>query len=236
MAISEIYNMFYELCVQVPVHELERNLDAAKELGWDGLCFIADRKDMKELKAAIRQARGIGVSAGLLLQPRNNNELKRQVSAARRSHEFIAVRPQSTEISRAALETRGVDVLLGWESAGETGRRSMDYVMVKLAAGNGVSIAFSLQPLLAAYNRARAGVMSKYIETVRFVRKYGTPFILTSGALSSWDLRSPSELAAFGKVLGFHGKEIKQALSGSMLNENINRLSGRWVMPGVEVE
>jgi len=231
--------MPYEMCVMTPAAELDASIETAKRLGWNGLCLIADKKEIKQLKDQLKKTKvkGINVSVGLLIEPKSKNELKRQASVNRKNYGIIAVRSQSPEMSRAAVETKGVDMLLGWESAGQLAHeRVMDYVMIKLAAENGVAIAFSMQPLLAAYDRARAVIMSKYIKAARFVRKYNTSFILTSSAISAWDMRSPSELTSFGKVLGFNGKDIKQAISDNLLAKNRKRLSGKWVMPGVEVE
>jgi len=228
--------MTYELCVMVPATETGAALETAKRLGWKGLCLLAGKNDTKAVKEAASKSR-IKASIGLLLEPKSKNELKRQVSASRRNFGLIAVKPGSPELSRSAAETRGVDLLIGWESTGQAPTdRVIDYVTIKIAAENRVAIAFSLQPLLAAYDRGRASVMSKYIEAARFVRKYKTPSVLTAGAISQWDLRSPSELAAFGRVLGFNGREAKQAISGSLLEENSKRLSGKWIMPGVELE
>ncbi len=68
------------------------------------------------------------------------------------------------------------------------------------------------------------------------VRKFRTPFVLTSGALDPWDLRSPSELISFGNVLGFNPKDVKLSLTERIIRENRKRLGKKWVMPGVELE
>lgn len=226
------------MSILTPAAETETAIEMAKRLGWDGVCLLADKKEAKDIRESIKKAKikGIDVSTGLVLRPRNKNDMKRQVANNRKNYEIITVKPSSPDTSRAACETRGVDILFGWESAGQTSHeRVMDYVTVKLAAEKGVAIAFSLQPLLAAYDRARAGIMSKYIEAARFVRKYEAPFILTSGALSPMEMRAPSELTAFGKVLGFNGRDIKQALSGPIITKNRKKLGKKWIMPGVEV-
>jgi ribonuclease P/MRP protein subunit RPP1 len=231
--------MSYEMCALTPAAELNTTIENAKKLGWKGICILVDRKEMNSIKETLSKSKtkGIDISIGLLLEPKSKNELRRQVASNRKNYGIIAVKSNNPDISRAAAETRGVDILLGWESTGQTSHeRVMDYVTVKLAAEKGVAISFNLQPLLAAYDRARAGIMAKYIETARFVRKYKAPFLLTSAAISAWDLRAPSELTAFGKVLGFNGKDTKQALSDKIIVENKKRLGGKWVMPGVEVE
>jgi len=76
---------------------------------------------------------------------------------------------------------------------------------------------------------------STNIEGSQLIRKYRAPFVLTTGAFDASGLRAPSELFALGKVLGFQDKEIKLPLSDFIIKENRKRLSGKWVMPGVEV-
>lgn len=224
--------MAYDMCALVPPAELAKAVEVAKALGWKGMCVFAGKKEVAGLKEATKPIKGFDVAVGLLYEPRSRNDLRKHVQSDRKNYEAVAVRSANPEIIRAASETRGVDLVAGWES-GESG---LDYITAKLAAENGVGIAFSMQPLLDAYDRSRAAVMSKMAEAARFVRKYRTSFVLASGAISAWDLRSPSELAAFGSVLGLDGRETRRALSGRMLAENRKRLSGKWIMPGVEIE
>jgi len=223
---------FYDMCVLTPVEELERTAGLAEKLGWSGICILAERKEIKKLKPKVKNA-GIDISLGLLLEPRSKSGLKKQINANRKNYEIIAVKGGKPEINRAAAEIRGVDILIGWES---NAGKNINYITAKLAAENNVSIAFSIQPLIVAYERSRADIISKFIEVARFVRKYKTPFVLTSGALSFWDMRAPSELQSFGRILGFRDPDIKKAMSGRILKENRKRLSGKWIMLGVEVE
>ena len=74
------------------------------------------------------------------------------------------------------------------------------------------------------------------LETAKLVKKFRAPFVLTSGAMSEWDLRSPSEFYSFGKVLGFDPSGIRTNLSDKIVEENRKRLGDKWIMPGVEVE
>jgi ribonuclease P/MRP protein subunit RPP1 len=224
---------FYDMCVLVPSQELGKAAEFAKKLGWSGICVLAEARNIKELEASARKVKEIDISSGLLLEPRSTGELKRQVAASRKYHEIIAVKGATLDVARTAAETCGVDLLVEWESGTS---KTMDYITAKVAAQNGVHIAFALHPLVVAYEKSRAGIMSRLVEAAGFVRRYRTPFALASCAVSPWDMRSPSELMAFGRVLGFGGQQIKKALGGGMLQENRKRLSGKWVMPGVEVE
>lgn len=126
---------------------------------------------------------------------------------------------------REALETPEVDVV--W-AGGE-----MNYIMVKIAKRNNVAIGFDFSLLLHSSKRKRGELLAVYFQAAKLVRKYKAPFILTSGAHSPWDLRSPSDLIAFGKVLGFQESECKKALSGRIVKENRKRLE-KGVIRGVE--
>ena len=107
--------------------------------------------------------------------------------------------------------------------------------MAKLAKKNNVSIEFSLSDLIQTSKLSRSKILHDLMENAKLVKKYKTPFVLTSGSFDCFGLRSPSELLSFGRVLGFQDPEIKNALSDFIVKENRKRLSGKWVMPGVEV-
>jgi RNase P/RNase MRP subunit p30 len=74
------------------------------------------------------------------------------------------------------------------------------------------------------------------LEFAKFIRKAKAPMAIGSGAQMPMDMRDPGELASFGRLLGLQDNEINDGFSGKMALENRKRLSGKWIMPGVEVE
>ncbi|RLI97092.1 MAG: hypothetical protein DRO99_03445 [Candidatus Aenigmatarchaeota archaeon] len=222
--------MPYDLCVCVPPKEAAHAVKLAGEIGWDGLCLLSEKKDHNAMNKAVKGT-AMDVSLGLLLEPKDRNDLGKKISSERKGFEVIAVKSADPEICRVASENSKVDILAGWEAAE---RNPVNYITAKAAAESGVSIAFSLGSLIRAYDRSRAGIMSKLLDTAKLVRKYGSPLVLTSGAVSFWGLRSPSEIMAFGSMLGFNGVQAKKGLSPELLEKNRERLSDGWVMPGVK--
>jgi ribonuclease P/MRP protein subunit RPP1 len=172
----------------------------------------------------------IDLVKGTLIETDKANGVKKMVAGKRERFEIVAVRGLNEETIRAAVETPGIDILLPGEGA------KIDYVMVKLARKNNVAIGFEFRLLLQSSGEERSRIFSWLRETAKLVKKFGAPFVLTSGAMSEWDLRSPSELTAFGKVLGFEESEIRKSLSGKIVENVRKRLGKKWVMPGVEVE
>ncbi len=222
--------MHYDLCVRVPVSQVSRAIEVSSQLGWDGFCMLVQASERKKAGSALSKSAACA-SLGLLIEPRNANDLRRRVSSSRKKWEIIAASCGTPEMARTAAETGGLDIITDWEDERET---IINYITAKLAAENGVAIAFSFRPLLEAYDRSRARIMARMREVAGFVMKYKTSAVLTSGVVSSWNLRSPSELMAFARLLGFSSKAAKQSVSGSLLVKNRKKLAGKWVMPGVE--
>ncbi len=225
---------FYDMHVH-PEVELIKVLAFAEKLGWNGLCLIYnDIKELEEARMALKSVKHIDISFGVKLEPKRANDIPVMVERVRKRAEMVLVYGGDLEINRKACETAGVDILchpeLGREDSG------LDHIMAKLAKKNFVAIEFNFRQLLMLYSQNRSKYFSNMEINAKLVQKYNVPFVLTSGAVSCWDLRAPSELSSLGKLLGFDGKEVKNALSGWILENNRKRLSGKWVMPGVELE
>jgi ribonuclease P/MRP protein subunit RPP1 len=219
LEIKELIMKFFDLGV-----ESEDAVKKAKDLGFSGVCLIQELGD-KRIKA--------DADFGVLIKPKKAHDVSKYAKKLRERVEVIFVEGSSGEINRAALECREVDVLRQpWGSGDGEG---INHILARLGRKNNVSIEFNFRQILHSNGKSRGELLSKYMQTAKLVKKYKTPFIITSGALSPWDLRSPSDLISFGKTIGFHEGQIKKALSGSILKENKKRLSDKWIMPGVEI-
>lgn len=201
--------------------------EKAALLGWDGLCLL-DAESPERVKG--KEKHRIDLVRGTLIEADKAETVRKETPKKRKGYEVIAVRGLSEEANRAAVETPAVDILL----PGEDSR--IDYVMVKLAKKNNVAIGFEFRSLLQSSGEDRSRVFSRMRGNAKIVRKFGAPFVITSGAMSEWDIRAPSELIAFGRVLGFESPQITKAISAGLIEGNRKRLGGKWVMPGVEVE
>lgn len=141
--------------------------------------------------------------------------------AGLRQQGLVAVQAPGLGEARAALERGGMDLLFCTE---------LDAVTARLARTQGIAIAFDFSRVLHAFGKSRAEAMAQYVNQARYVRKYRPLFILTSGARSPWDLRGPSDLLAFGRVLGLP----EGGLDGRLLQEVRKKLAPGWIQPGVE--
>jgi ribonuclease P/MRP protein subunit RPP1 len=236
--------MFYDLHVRA---EPEKAAEMAGRLGLSGIGLtvpLANRAVLKELHKILQAAKdgrrqetpsvkGVDVALGLEIHGKPS-QIQSLAKSVRGECELIVVKGGTEEANRAALEAPEVDMLVG--HALENGACGMNHILARLGAKNNVAVCFDLWEIVQAYKKTRSNLLTAMMETARFVRKYKCPFVLSSGAMSEWDMRGASELIAFGKFLGFQEDQCRKALSGSILAENRKRLSGKWVMPGVEVE
>jgi ribonuclease P/MRP protein subunit RPP1 len=201
--------------------------EKAATLGWDGLCLLdAGLPEKPAMKGKCR----IDLVRGALIETDKPGLVKREAQKTRDRFEVIAVMGLTEEANRAAVEAPAVDILLPGQDT------RIDYVMAKLAKKNNVAIGFEFRSLLQSSGEDRSRLFSRMRGSAKIVRKVGAPFLITSGAMSEWDMRAPSELIAFGRELGFETPRITKAISAGLIEENRQRLGGKWVMPGVEVE
>jgi RNase P/RNase MRP subunit p30 len=203
--------------------DLNSVVSMAGKLGLSGVCILADA-DFKAPKGRVSVARG------LLIDERNPETMRKSVMNNRKSFEVIAVMGMYEKVNRAAAETAGVDMLIPSHDT------KVDVVMAKEAKKRNVRIAFDFSALLHSSLEDRGEAFSQMMKNAQSVRKCRAPFLIISGAKSAYGMRSQSELTAFGKVLGFDEASVKASMGSALIDENRKRLSGRWVMPGVEVE
>ncbi len=226
---------FYEYHAH-PEVDLEGMVKTLEGLGWKGVCLVCKSLEaIDQLKASLAKTRAnLDVCFGYKIETTQPEHVPKIARMARKKAEIIMVHGGSLEVNRKACETSEIDVL----AHPELGRNDsgLDHVMARLAKENGVAIEFNLRSLLLSYKKTRSDVFSHMLDNAKLVRKYKAPFVLTSGAVEPYDLRSPSEMLSLAKLLGLDLKRAKLSLSAKMLAENRKRLGTKWIMPGVEIE
>lgn len=235
---------FYDLHVRSEFSEGESSIkeiaERAKLLGFKGICFSEYLKggdQIEELEKEITKAsKGVGIKVLLGFEARNSFELKKLVKT-RRNYDILLARGSDLRFNRKAVETPEVDVL----THPERGRKDpgMNHVMAKLAAKNEVGIEINFREILVSSKATRSRVLHNMAENVKLCKKYKTPLIISSGAISHWQLRDPKILASMGCTLGLELGEAKKALSEiplRIINKSKERRSEKWIRPGVKLK
>jgi ribonuclease P/MRP protein subunit RPP1 len=214
--------MAFDCCTRVERERFGPASAVAGRLGWKGLgVLVGEKQPFSQPPVG-----GIDLLPCVEVHPQRPSDVARVCRRLRPSHLLIAVSARDLECARAALETPEADLLIYGGP--------INYVMAKLSKENGVSVVFDFSRMLAVTDRSRTLVLSEMTANARLVRKFRSPFVLTSGATDEWGLRSPRDLVSWGKTMGLDEKSCRRAVSDAMVRENRKRLGGKWLAPGVE--
>ncbi len=184
-----------------------------KKLGWKGVCALFSDPE---------HAKGLPGPKGLIITESNPDRVRAVVAKFRRSFELIVLESDSIELNRSAANIPGIDVLIS---------EKIDQGIVRLLSQSGIQVLITFASLLHTHNASRIRIWQTLVDRAALMKTKG--FILCSGSHMMWDMRSPSELIAFGRLLGFTDPDIKRALSGWLIKRNAQRLRSGWVAPGV---
>ena len=169
----------------------------------------------------------ITVYSGIEIVAKNPHHLRQMIRRYRTQVSVLAVHGGNEKINRAALESQDVDILAHPS-------KSLNHVLMRLAAENRVAIEFNLDSMIKVRGRVRVQALTDFRHNLKLARKYGAPVILSSNAQSIYDLRAPREMIALATIFGMTVDEAIEALS-TVPEAIIRRGSENWVMDGVEV-
>lgn len=233
----------YDLHIHSAFSEGESSLEqlatTAKQLAYSGICFSSyfqTNNQLEKLKEEIeKMERKIGIKIFLGFEARNLKELS-WLAKNRRRFDILLARGGSLKMNRAAVEIAEVDILS--HPSYERKDAGIDHVYAKFAAQNHVALEINFREILITNKKSRSIVLGNMKEIVKLAKKYKTPLIISSGAISHWELRDPQVLASFVMQLGLNLKEAKQAISTVPL-KIIKRIEERkkksWIKPGVKM-
>ena len=147
--------------------------------------------------------------------------------------DVLIVHGGSENVNRAALENPKVDILNHPAFDKSSG---LNQVLAKAAAENNVAIGLTLRSLLHSRGPRRVRLLSDLRANLDLARKYDVSLVLSSDAMSCFDLRSPMDALALAEVCGLEEDEALEAMT--TVPERIisrNRLGPGYIREGVEV-
>jgi ribonuclease P/MRP protein subunit RPP1 len=233
---------YYDLHVHSDFSEGKSSVEdfalRGKLLGFRGICFaiyFKDRHRIKSLKEEIHDvSKRTGMEILVGIEARTKEELRKLVKA-RKDYDILLVRGSDLTLNRKAVQTKEVDILTHPEyNRKDSG---LNHVMAKLAAKNNVAIEINFREILQSSKATRSLIMHNISKNIMLCKKYKTPIIISSGAISHWQMRDPKVLVSMGCLLGLELNEAKKAISE--IPENIikmikERQSPNWILPGVK--
>ncbi len=203
---------------------------AAKRLGYSGIIITNHTNTGRAFGFdAARRVGGIEVVMGSEIVATTQRALHAKATSLRERSDFIAVHGGDDKINRAACEDPNVDLL----AHAHDGRSGIGVAAAKAARDNQVAIGLDLSPMI----RLRGPSRVRWMETVRrdldLIRKFDLNLMISTGAKSHLDLRSPRDLVALASLLGLERERAFEALALPKSILDLNRR--RWTSVGVEL-
>jgi ribonuclease P/MRP protein subunit RPP1 len=169
------------------------------------------------------------------LNPRNQNDLGKQLRKLRKKTEIITVYCNSKSISRQAARDSRID-LLRFPIKGGKGIAFLDRQQAGLMRDSGVGFEVSIHDLLVSdrfHLLKRIGIIKKSLD---IALKHDLPIVTTSGARDIFNLRDPFGLASLLNLLDMDleiGLETISTVPNEIITENRAKLNQKYVEPGV---
>ncbi|HPJ30804.1 MAG TPA: RNase P subunit p30 family protein [Methanothrix sp.] len=226
------------ICYEPNLHVLPEGSDsasrmalAAKKLGYSGIIItnhVNSSGPPFGLEAAGLVA-GIEVAVGTEIVASDQRSLHARASSLRDRVDFLAVHGGDEKINRAACEDPNVDLL----AHPHQGRSGIGVAGARAARDNQVAIALDLSLMIRLRGAARVRWMEAVRRDLGLVEKFDLDLMITTGARSHLDLRSPRDLVAMAGLLGLERDRSTEALALPKTILDLNRR--RWTSVGVEL-
>ena len=161
-------------------------------------------------------------------------DLRRKVQKSRKKADVIIIRGGDLKVNRAACEDKRVDILSQpYRSRRDSG---INHILARKAAENSVAIEINLKTLLKTSLRYRYRVLSQFRHVIELQRKFKFPLIITSNAISKYDLITPQDITALSKCFQMSFEESFDAISKTPQKIiEINDLRDSYVVEGVRI-
>jgi len=179
----------------------------AEKMGYEAL-VLRNHTDADEYPSFdVPDELPVAVHKGIEVRAEGVEELHKGIRRVENDNELVAVHGGDERINRAAIEA-GVD-LLAHPNHGRG--HSFDHILARKAADEDVAVEISLAPVLRSSGGERVEAISDIHETLKFVRKYGTSFIVSADAHDHLQIRAPRELRAVAHLVGIKDDEFERA-------------------------
>lgn len=223
---------FYDL--NVPFGEnIQEIIKRAEKLDFSGICIVSDlenlENNLKEIKK-LNEKTDLDLITGVLIK----ENIEKTARNVRDKVEIVLVSGGDYEINRAACSSTYVDILCH----PERGRYDcgVDHICCKEAREHNTFIELNFRELLTATGMEKIRELNKMKEIIRLCIRTKTNFIVNSGALDVFELRSGRELSALSFALGANLYDA--LLANSILPEKLitkNREKLNQPLKGVEL-
>lgn len=184
-------------------HSIDRVITDLRELQFTGavLCNSLERE---------RPNSSFSVFPARYITASTQREVQKEIQTAIKEKMLCLVKAGDDGLNRAILTTPGVHVLCDLHTSP---KNSFDRVCAQSAADRNIAIDMRITPLRELRGVSRQRVVRQYEEILLLQNRYEFPLVISSGALSPIDMRSPRAMSALLSELGMEKDLIEKSFA-----------------------
>jgi ribonuclease P/MRP protein subunit RPP1 len=211
----------------------------ATRLGYSAVSIPFTQKfNVEELSKLRTQAKEAGIDfvSRADYHPHTENDLTNFLRKFRRSFEVICITCDNKEVARQAAKDRRVD-LLNFPSM-DFRKRFFDHAEAELACGCLAALEIDTKPLMVLEGPPRVRLLMSLRKEAAIAREFHVPIVISSGVSELQFMRKPRDLASIAFLFGLDevsAVESVSSLPGAIVERNREKLSSRFVAPGISI-
>ena len=197
----------------------------AKRLGFNGVClfykddYFQHKNNLKHMLDDLNEDSNkenknkhvFTAFSGLKIFPKNSEELRKIILKNYDKVDILMVVGGDLKINRVSCENPKIDILSRpYYKRKDSG---INHVLAKEAARNNVTIELCLKDLIETKGYLRSKIISQFRDILKLSHKFNFNVIITTGAKTIYDLRTPHDILALIKSFGLTQDEAETALS-----------------------
>ncbi len=197
----------------------ERSLDRLEDFDYSIVGHLKTVRTGKELEDSVlgKFSSDIEVFKGIKVigdhEPISNQ--KKFIRGLKDTRDFILLQSDREDLAKPLINEELIDGLyLSFENRDSV----ISEGMVSLLSQTNIPVLIPFKPIIEQEGYIRSQIIRRMSDEVNKLKECGVSIVITSGANSYWNLRSPRELMSFGYVLGMTLMEAKSALTSKPLN------------------
>jgi len=212
-----------------PKDNEKKFIKIAKELGYNGLCFVYTISKFNKTKfEKLKKQTNIKLYSTLLTEKPNKN------------FDLVISESKNEIKDRKKLEQKNFDLLFNFENQAKSDfihqrNSGLNHIFCKLAKKTAIGISFSNLINLSSFERARA--IGRIEQNLKLCRKYNVKTVFASFAKDPLSMRSPLDLRAFLNTISPDKEIAKNSLLNLdiFLKQNIKKKEKNYISKDIKI-
>lgn len=233
---------FYDLHISFENTEnIAKAIELSERFGFDGICIAKKfEKNFSEFSESVKKLVS-DTKIEVFIGAEISENIKKNAISALKFSDFIIANCRDEKTKIEASKCWEVDILyqsINFKDNIDQRNSGIDSTIATLLSERGIALEINFSEFLNSYGFVRAQKIGKVRQNILIARKYKTPIIITSGAKSIYEMRTPRELMSFGKILGMSDGEAKNALEKNplmLIEKSNNRKDPKKILKGLEI-